>query len=285
MTSKGAMLIARNNGKLDYVKQSVFLANRIKKYLEIPVSIITDSVDYLNSNFDATIFDKIYTMEYVEDQNNRRYYDGALYNTVGSFKNSQRSKVYNISHYDETILMDSDYVICNDKLKKCFKSNHDLMLFKKSVDLSSNRDNEEFHRVSDPGIDFYWATVVYFKKSDKNETFFNLVDHVHENWTFYQKRYHISEPMFRNDYAFSIAVHIMNGFEDSTNTVAEIPSTHYFTTDKDVLYDINDNYMKFLIQKKDFLGEYTIASTKGLNVHVMNKFSLERIIDRDLNND
>ena len=45
--SKGAFLIARNNGHIDYVKQAVFLAKRIKKHLGIPVSIATDSVDYL----------------------------------------------------------------------------------------------------------------------------------------------------------------------------------------------------------------------------------------------
>jgi hypothetical protein len=281
MTSKGAVLIAKNNGELDYVKQSVFLAKRIKKYLNIPVSVITDSADYLKNSFDSTVFDQIIPIEYTNDYNNRRYYDGTLYNTIGSFKNSQRSIVYHLSPYDETILMDTDYIVCNDKLNRCFSTNSDLMLFKKSVDLSIDRNTDEFLKVSDTSIDFYWATVVYFKKSNKNEIFFNLIDHIQENWSFYQKRYYINESMFRNDYAFSIAVHMLNGFELNNSVVTEIPTTHYYIIDKDLLSDIQGDCMKFLIQKKDYLGEYTLAKTKGLNVHVMNKFSLERVINKE----
>ena len=49
---KGAFLIARNNSQVDYVKQAVFLAKRIKKYLGLPTSVLTDSVEYLKNNFD-----------------------------------------------------------------------------------------------------------------------------------------------------------------------------------------------------------------------------------------
>jgi hypothetical protein len=37
--------------------------------------------------------------------------------------------------------------------------------------------------------------------------------------------------------------------------------------------------MKFLIEKENYLGEYTLAKTTGLDVHVMNKASLSRYID------
>ena len=57
--SKGAFLIARNNGHIDYVKQAVFLAKRIKKYLNIPVSVATDSIGYLEDTFGTDDFDKI----------------------------------------------------------------------------------------------------------------------------------------------------------------------------------------------------------------------------------
>ena len=46
--SSGAFLIASNNMHIDYVKQAVFLAGRIKKYLDLPTTILTDAVDYLN---------------------------------------------------------------------------------------------------------------------------------------------------------------------------------------------------------------------------------------------
>jgi len=36
-----------------------------------------------------------------------------------------------------------------------------------------------------------------------------------------------------------------------------------------------------LVHKKKYEGQYTLLSTTGLDVHVMNKFSLERIIDNE----
>ena len=57
--SQGALLLARNNSEVDYIKQAVFCANRIKKYQGIPVSIITDAADYLEKTYPAHPFDKV----------------------------------------------------------------------------------------------------------------------------------------------------------------------------------------------------------------------------------
>ena len=43
--------------------------------------------------------------------------------------------------------------------------------------------------------------------------------------------------------------------------------------------------MTFLVEKKDYLGEYTALKTKGQTIHVMNKFSLNRMIDREMDNE
>ena len=47
----------------------------------------------------------------------------------------------------------------------------------------------------------------------------------------------------------------------------------------DFVNEIDDNFL-FLLEKENHLGEYTPLRIKGSNVHVMNKFSLNRIIDR-----
>jgi hypothetical protein len=52
-----------------------------------------------------------------------------------------------------------------------------------------------------------------------------------------------------------------------------------YAKDTDVLVSTNDTTMKFLIEKKNYLGEYILAKTQGLDVHVMNKSSLSRYID------
>ena len=70
----------------------------------------------------------------------------------------------------------------------------------------------------------------------------------------------------------------MNG-KTNGNFATELPGTMTFTTDKDILVTAKDNKMSFLVEKKDYLGEYIAVKTTGLDVHVMNKFSLNRFID------
>ena len=197
------------------------------------------------------------------------------------FKNYSRSTAYHLSPYDKTILMDTDYILSNSILNNCFDMDSDLMMYKESVDIAQVRDEREFEYISDKGIDFYWATVVYFEKNEKNDIYFNLIDHIEENWNYYQSIYDINADLFRNDFAFSIAIHIMNGFQSNNEIVDKLPGKHYYTTDRDVAWKINNDYLMFLVQKKNFEGQYTAISTSGLNVHIMNKFSLGRIIDNE----
>mgnify|MGYP000060347704 CR=1 FL=1 len=281
--SKGVFLIARNNIHIDYVKQSVFLAKRIKQYLELPVTIATDSVDYLESAFGTDDFDKVIGLEHVEESNSRYFFDGTLSKKTASFKNANRASVYDLSPYDETLLMDTDYIVSNSLLKSAFTSTADFLIYKKSNDVAKVRDESEFSKISDTSIDFYWATVVFFRKTATNKIFFDLIKHIEEEYNHYRRVYQITSPLFRNDFAFSIAIHIMNGFQ-SGDFAQQLPGSMLYTTDKDILWQLNNDKMMFLVQKKDYLGEYTAIKTLGQNIHVMNKISLNRIIDKEFAN-
>jgi hypothetical protein len=279
--SKGAFLIARNNGHVDYVKQAVFLARRIKKYLDIPVTIATDSSEYLKNHFGEDDFDKVIQLEYLSNSTNPRYYfDGALTKKTAGFKNSNRASVYELSPYDETLLMDTDYIISNDLLKAVFDSKSDFLIYKKSDDIAKVREEVEFDTISDTSVDFYWATVVFFRKTETNKIFFDLVQHIEQEWNHYRRVYQIVSSLFRNDFAFSIAIHMMNGFQ-SGEFAGQLPGSMLYTTDKDVLWKLDDDKMMFLVEKKDYLGEYTAIKTTGQTIHVMNKISLNRIIDQE----
>ena len=71
---------------------------------------------------------------------------------------------------------------------------------------------------------------------------------------------------------------MLNGFT-SNKFATEMPGKMYFTIDRDECMQINDTKMNFLVQRQNRLGEYNAVSVSGLNVHIMNKFSLERIIN------
>jgi len=276
--TKGYLLIAQNNSANNYVKQAVYCAKRIKKFCNnASVSIVTKDTDYLEKNFDSSIFDYVIDGTVLPSRtNNRIIFDGALSNKTVQWKNVGRDMAYDLTPYDETILLDTDYIFSNNLLDQCFGSVNDIMMYKKSEYLGYIK-TDEFKRCSDQSIDFYWATVIYFKKNNNTKIFFDLVSHLRENWSYYNSLYQISSPNFRNDFAFSMAIHIMNDMK-SGSFMSELPGKMYYIKDQDFLHNIKSDKMTFLLGKKDHLGEYTLCSTQGLNVHVLNKASLEREI-------
>ena len=277
--SQGVLLFASNNTKINYVKQAYFLALRISKYMNLPTSLVTDVdvkskfPDYVDA-FDNIIFVNNLKHQYA----NKRYNDGSVSNRILPFNNGNRADAYFLTPYDETIVMDTDYIVSNNILNNCFCAANDLLLYTDAVHLGIHNGTPEFDRVSDTSVDFYWATVVFFRKSKINEVFFNLVKHIQENYMHYTSIYQFKSNVYRNDFAFSIAAHIMNGYQQG-NFIAKLPGKHFYTIDKDVLHSIKDDEITMLMEKAGRLGEYTLAKTKGLNIHVMNKFSLERAID------
>ena len=114
--------------------------------------------------------------------------------------------------------------------------------------------------------------------------FFDLVTHIEQEWNHYRRVYQITSNLFRNDFAFSIAIHMLNGFQPG-NFAQQLPGSMLYTTDRDVLWSLTDDKMLFLVEKKDYLGEYTALKTQGQTIHVMNKISLNRIIDQEFAND
>lgn len=291
MTTKGILVFARNNSQIDYVMQAYHLAKRASKHLNLPTTIVTDSSEYLKSKYSDwnTVFDRVISIVWdekdlkedttfpkTEEHSLKRYYDGTLSQKRLEFKNETRTLSYELTPYDETIVLDTDFLIANNILLNCFKQQNDFLLYKDAYDLSGFRVSPEFKRISDVGIDFYWATAVFFRKTPVNKVFFNLLQHVQENYSHYISIFQMTHYVYRNDHAFSIAVHIMNGYQKG-NFAAPMPGMLYFTLDKDIILEIKDDEFLFLVEKEKFAGQYTMVRTKDINVHAMNKFSLNRI--------
>lgn len=277
--TKGVVLFASNNSMTNYLKQASWLAGRIRKYLDLPTTLITDD-DIVNKYPDyAKSFDKIISVDSLKSvYANRRYHDGSIANRVLPFNNGNRALAYDLTPYDETIVMDTDFVICNDILNNCFSQSHDFQIYDTATHLGNYTDTQEFRYISDTSVKFYWATVFFFRKTPANKIFFDLIKHIQENYLHYRSVYQFKSNVFRNDYAFSIAIHVMNGYQTG-NFAGKLPGKHYYIIDKDVLHSLIDESFTVMVEKPNRLGEYTMAKLTGSNLHVMNKFSLERIID------
>jgi len=273
----GAVIFAHNNQGIDYVKMAIFCASRIKQHLDIPVSIITNDLDYLKNEFPDHGFDQIIQLN-PELSMSKRYHDGSLSHDHFEWKNTTRSNVYNLTPYDVTLVVDSDYIINSSILKLAFDREESFQIYHKSFDLADWRNRIAYERINQYSIPFYWATTFVFRKNAATHALFDLIEYIKKEWDYFRILYSVDNSLYRNDYAFSIAIHIMNG-KTNGEFAAELPGKMTYTLDKDLLITMSGNSMKFLIEKQDYLGEYIAASTDDLDVHVMNKKSLLRYID------
>jgi hypothetical protein len=280
--NRGVLLVANNNKSIDYILQACFLARSVKKYLKLPVTLVTDTPAYVKNNYPMyeNLFDTIIDYTPASEYTIKTYRDGLFIDKQLEFKNSSRSSVFNLTPYDETIVLDTDILLFNDDFLKCFEQRHDLLMYKHAVDLANKNSSKDFKFISDSSVEFYWATCVFFRKTNENKIFFDLIKHIQENWNHYRLLYQISSGVFRNDFAFSIATHIMNGMA-SGDFVKEFPGSLIYATDKSELVEITDDSVLLLLEHPSKIGNYTPIKVKNTNIHFMNKFSLDRLLKND----
>ena len=282
--SQGIVFFAHNNTEIDYGSVAIANAYMIKHHMGVnAITLITDegTVRHMNDTWDKAIIDNAFENVKVVKRrrvdNNKRYRDTRHTVNLLQFYNINRSTVYTESPYDETLVIDVDYLICNDSLNAIWNHKEDLLINKDSRDLLTGRHDNNFDKVDDFGIDFYWATVFYFRKSAETEIFFNLLEAIKSNYPYFKTLYGITSYNFRNDHAFSIAVHMFNGFAKS-GLVKHLPVNFLqHTLDYDELHNINSKgSLSFLLEKTSEPGKFIPARTDGVNVHVMNKYSIVR---------
>jgi hypothetical protein len=111
-----------------------------------------------------------------------------------------------------------------------------------------------------------------FSKSETSKVFFNTVNFIKDNYQQFADIFRFDSRQFRNDIEFSIAKHILDGFEE--NTSGNLPPV-LTMLDTDVLYTVKNNKLQLLISPK-LDSNYCAASLHGVDLHVMNKQSLIR---------
>ena len=118
--SKGCLVFAFNNEKINYIKQAESLAVRAKKFLNLHTTLVTDI------NIQNDLFDKIIVIEDNSYTVKKTYRNGNESERL-SFKNSSRVLSYDLTPYDETIVLDSDTLVTeNIDYWWPFLSNYDL---------------------------------------------------------------------------------------------------------------------------------------------------------------
>ena len=287
--SKGALIFAHNNSEIDYIKIACINALMIQDNLKVGVTLVTDegtlkwAVESLGEELVNKCFEHVIVEErdYVFQLKNIRLYRDTVYNSKHlPFYNCNHWMAYELSPYEETLFVDADYLIMSDALNNCWGSNQDFMINSNIREILFSRE-PSVKSIDTYGIKLYWATCIYFRKSDLAEHAFQLVRHVYENYKFYRNLYLIPRGLFRNDFAFSIAVHMLNGFVDN-KLIAELPiNAVYKSFDNDDIHCVNGkNDITMLLEKENAYGEYILSRFKGLDLHIMNKWALSRHADK-----
>jgi hypothetical protein len=115
-----------------------------------------------------------------------------------------------------------------------------------------------------------------FTKNQRTKVFFDLVNSIKNNYRMYGDLYRFIIEQYRNDISFSIAKHIIDGFE--TNLVSSLPPV-LTAIDKDRLIDVDNNKLIFLINQNR-ADDYFAATFCNVDLHVMNKQSIIRNADK-----
>ena len=277
--TRGALIFAHNNRDIDYALMSLISGGLAKKHLAIPVSLVTDesTTAWMKTSGiyqrAEKLFDKIILVEKPKTDNQRRLHDG-VNNTTVPFVNLNRANAWDLTPYDRTLLLDSDYLIFSDQLNEYWDMNEDILISQSINDIYDQK-RLGFHDryVSDTGVHLYWATIVMFTKNQKGRAYFDMVNYIKDNYQYYGDLFRFDTRQYRNDISFSVAKHILDGFE--TNKTPNLPPVRS-ALDKDILHSVDaEGKLTFLVSPM-MNGTYCAVAMKDTDIHVMNKQSLIR---------
>lgn len=240
--SRGIVAFAANTETIDYVSianLTVALAGRV---LGLPYTIITEE----------QINDYAYT-NYRYDQDSEEFI---------KWRNIGRNLAYELTPYDETLVIDIDYIVQDRELLKIFELPWDYMLMR---DARSLNDEHVPDTMGSRSLPFVWATVFAFRKTPRAELFFNLVKRIQTNYHYYRDLFNIESRQYRNDYAFAMADTILNGYRVQRNS---IPGPMLNVTHSVESIIIKDN--KVVV--KDASRAYVIPR---MNMHLIGKQYLQ----------
>jgi len=193
--------------------------------------------------------------------------------------NKGRFLAYDLSPYDETILLDTDYMVNSDKLLKLFELPTDFCCHDSTSFLMHPNSDQDM--ISVYSFKTMWATVVMFKKTNRAKQIFECLEMIQSNYDHYATLHGFISITFRNDYALTLAARITNGHTSPTEDIIPWNLVHVgkntsvyrnnddeFNTEYTVMFD---NWTKGKIRK-----EYSMV--KDTDFHMMNKDNFMELI-------
>ena len=262
---KGFLTIAQN-GQYDYVRMAYVLAMSLKlsqtKYNKM--SVIVNKEEQIPSKY-LKFFDKVITVDKPDE----------------TWKIQNKWQYYQLSPYDETIVLDTDMLFFNDISMwwKCLERS-DIEFVVETKNYRGDTTTSDFYRKTfiNNKLSNLHTALFYFKKTNEIEEYFKLVKIIFENWEEFYKKFFKDPPKFLSgDVSYALAAKIMfnrnwnscmtfthmrSRLQDDdivSNWNKELPSffTNYHGNIELKVSNFNQIY-PFHYIKKDFLSEEVI---------------------------
>jgi hypothetical protein len=170
--SKGFLIFAQNTDSINYLEQAYALALSIKYSQNSIKDVSLVTTDNVPEKY-KSVFDKIVTTPWTEESANSRY------------ATEHRWKLYHVTPYDETIVLDADMLLVEDITTWWdYCSNYNLKFCSRIKNYKLETVTDNFHRktfianqLSGP-----YVALHYFKKSDIAYDFYKTLEFVCNNW-------------------------------------------------------------------------------------------------------
>jgi|TARA_B110000858_G_C17790169_1_gene469460 hypothetical protein len=214
--SKGFCLLAQNNASVDYVRQAYSLAVSIHKFnKDQSISLITN--DPVLEKYQS-VFDNIIPIPWTDQAEDTEW------------KIENRWKVYHVSPYEHTIVMDVDMLVLHDITHWWAELQKRDMFFVSNVRdyrdkiVTSRVYRKTFDENTLPNL---YSGIYYFKKSTTAHAFFNFLEIVMTNWELFYGKF--AGTCYQDWCSFDLSCSIVSKLLDNTLEITDPNSFITFT--------------------------------------------------------
>jgi hypothetical protein len=265
--TQGVLIFAFNNEETDYLAMAEWSAHNVRRHLNLPVSVVT------NAAYTGTAFDHVIQAD--AESGGTRYFED--YDRTVTWNNAGRVNAYDLTPYNQTIVLDADYVVASNNLKRLLNARPDFMCHRLAFDLAGQTDMRGLNNFGRYDMPMWWATVMVFRKSNTAQYIFDCMQMIRDNWQHYRDLYNIDRATYRNDFALSIALGIVSGH---TMKVDDIPWALASVMPNTTL-SRNLDTDSYMIEYTDSEQKRKHMSFEGLDFHAMGKKHLGDIVETD----
>ena len=242
-------LIYATDGDIAYTRIAQECARRVEQYLGIPSTIVSGN-DTITGKRAWADCDK-----------------------PVAWRNGGRCNALNDSPYERTLLLDADYWIDSDSLKSVLRQ--DGHFYAHSTRMYINEQEPKTETFGTLKTPMWWATVCVFDRSEFVQDLFFAWQMIQDNYSHYANLFQFNKRPFRNDYALSLALLLVNG---GNYPNCAIPWPLMNVPDScDIELD-NKWTIGYTVYENSDLKPKRIT-VKDQDLHIMGKRNLEKLLE------